>query len=58
MKFITPLTLRNITHRPVVTDMFELASEWSVEHIALAYMGNIDGFQLESGSLFYELLDK
>ncbi len=36
MKFITPLTLRNITHRPVVTDMFELASEWSVEHIALA----------------------
>jgi phosphopantothenoylcysteine decarboxylase/phosphopantothenate--cysteine ligase len=21
-KFITPLTLRNITHRPVVTDMF------------------------------------
>ncbi|MGD0779388.1 MAG: bifunctional phosphopantothenoylcysteine decarboxylase/phosphopantothenate--cysteine ligase CoaBC [Dehalococcoidales bacterium] len=35
-KFITPLTLRNITHRPVVTDMFELASEWSVEHVALA----------------------
>ncbi len=36
LKFITPLTLRNITHRPVVTDMFELASEWSVEHVALA----------------------
>jgi len=35
-KFITPLTLRNITHRPVVTDMFELASEHSLEHIALA----------------------
>jgi phosphopantothenoylcysteine decarboxylase/phosphopantothenate--cysteine ligase len=35
-RFITPLTLRNITHRPVVTDMFELASEWSVEHVALA----------------------
>jgi phosphopantothenoylcysteine decarboxylase/phosphopantothenate--cysteine ligase len=35
-KLITPLTLRNITHRPVVTDMFELASEYSVEHIALA----------------------
>jgi phosphopantothenoylcysteine decarboxylase / phosphopantothenate---cysteine ligase len=35
-KFITPLTLRNITHRPVVTDMFELASEWSEEHVALA----------------------
>jgi phosphopantothenoylcysteine decarboxylase/phosphopantothenate--cysteine ligase len=35
-KMITPLTLRNLTHRPVVTDMFELASEYSVEHIALA----------------------
>jgi phosphopantothenoylcysteine decarboxylase/phosphopantothenate--cysteine ligase len=35
-KFITPLTLRNITHRQVVTDMFEPASEWSEEHVALA----------------------
>jgi phosphopantothenoylcysteine decarboxylase / phosphopantothenate---cysteine ligase len=35
-KFITPLTMRNITHRPVVTDMFELASEYDVEHVALA----------------------
>jgi len=36
VKFVTPLTLRNITHRPVVTDMFALASEWSEEHVALA----------------------
>jgi phosphopantothenoylcysteine decarboxylase/phosphopantothenate--cysteine ligase len=35
-RLITPLTLRNITGRPVVTDMFEPASEYSVEHIALA----------------------
>ncbi len=35
-KLITPLTLRNITGRPVITDMFEPASEYSVEHIALA----------------------
>ncbi len=35
-KFIIPLTLRNITGRAVVTDMFELASEFSVEHVALA----------------------
>jgi phosphopantothenoylcysteine decarboxylase/phosphopantothenate--cysteine ligase len=35
-KFITPLTLRNLTGRPVVTDMFEMASEYSEEHIALA----------------------
>ncbi len=36
MKFITPLTLRSITHRPVVTDMFEPSSEYRAEHIALA----------------------
>jgi len=41
IKFITPLTLRNITHRPVVTDMFELASEWSVEHVALAEAADV-----------------
>jgi phosphopantothenoylcysteine decarboxylase/phosphopantothenate--cysteine ligase len=36
MQFVTPLTFRSITHRPVVTDMFDLASEFSVEHVALA----------------------
>ena len=35
-EFITPLTFRNITGRPVVTKMFDLASEFSVEHVALA----------------------
>ena len=35
-KFIAPLTLRSVTGRPVVTDMFEPASELSPEHIALA----------------------
>ena len=35
-KLITPLTLRNITGRPVVTSLWELASEYNVEHIALA----------------------
>ena len=35
-RFIAPLTLRNITGRPVVTDMWELSSEFSVEHVALA----------------------
>jgi phosphopantothenoylcysteine decarboxylase/phosphopantothenate--cysteine ligase len=35
-KFITALTLRNLTGRPVVTDMFELTSEYDEEHIALA----------------------
>ncbi len=35
-EFVTPLTFRNITGRPVVTTMWELASEYSVEHVALA----------------------
>jgi phosphopantothenoylcysteine decarboxylase/phosphopantothenate--cysteine ligase len=35
-EFVTPLSFRNITGRPVVTTMFELASEHSVEHVALA----------------------
>jgi phosphopantothenoylcysteine decarboxylase/phosphopantothenate--cysteine ligase len=35
-EFITPLTFRSITGRPVVTDMFELISEYSIEHVALA----------------------
>jgi phosphopantothenoylcysteine decarboxylase/phosphopantothenate--cysteine ligase len=35
-EFVTPLTFRSITHRPVVTEMFDLASEFSVEHVALA----------------------
>jgi phosphopantothenoylcysteine decarboxylase / phosphopantothenate---cysteine ligase len=40
-KFINPLTFRNITGRPVVTTMWELSSEYSVEHIALADAADI-----------------
>jgi phosphopantothenoylcysteine decarboxylase/phosphopantothenate--cysteine ligase len=40
-QFITPLTFRNITGRPVVTKMFELASEFSVEHVALAEAADV-----------------
>jgi phosphopantothenoylcysteine decarboxylase/phosphopantothenate--cysteine ligase len=40
-KFITPLTLRNLTGRPVVTDMFDMASEYSEEHIALAEAADV-----------------
>lgn len=35
-EFITPLTFRNLTGQPVVTDMFDINSEYSVEHVALA----------------------
>jgi len=41
IKFIAPLTLRNLTGRQVVTDMFDPASEWSVEHIALAEAADV-----------------
>ncbi len=35
-EFVTPLTFRSVTGWSVVTDMFELASEFSIEHVALA----------------------
>ena len=40
-KFVAPLTLRSITGRPVVTDMYELASEFSIEHVALAEAADV-----------------
>ncbi|MEE9400100.1 MAG: bifunctional phosphopantothenoylcysteine decarboxylase/phosphopantothenate--cysteine ligase CoaBC [Dehalococcoidales bacterium] len=40
-EFVTPLTLRSITGRPVVTDMFEPVTEYSIEHIALAEAADV-----------------
>ena len=40
-KFITPLTLRSLTGRPVVTSMWEPATEFSLEHIALAEAADV-----------------
>ncbi len=40
-RFVAPLTFRSITHRPVVTDMFEPAAEFSLEHIALSEAADI-----------------
>ena len=40
-EFINPMTFRVITGRPVVTEMFELASEFSVEHVALAEAADV-----------------
>ena len=36
LQFLTPLTFAAITHRPVVTSMFDPASELSINHIAAA----------------------
>jgi len=40
-EFISPLTFRAITGRPVAIEMFELASEFSLEHISLAEAANV-----------------
>ena len=40
-KFVAPLTFRSLTNRPVVTSMWELASEFSIEHVALAEAADI-----------------
>ena len=34
--FLSPLTFRSITHRPVVTDLFDPQSELSMDHVAIA----------------------
>ena len=40
-QFVTPLTFRSITHRPVVTDIFDTESELSIEHVALAERADV-----------------
>ena len=40
-EFITPLTFRSLTGRQVVTNMFELISEFSIEHVALAEAADV-----------------
>ncbi len=35
-KFVSSITFRSITHRPVVTDMFDPASELGIHHVAVA----------------------
>ncbi|MFO7773637.1 MAG: bifunctional phosphopantothenoylcysteine decarboxylase/phosphopantothenate--cysteine ligase CoaBC [Dehalococcoidia bacterium] len=36
IQFISPVTFRAITGRPVATEMFDPASEFSIEHVSLA----------------------
>jgi phosphopantothenoylcysteine decarboxylase/phosphopantothenate--cysteine ligase len=40
-QFISPITFRAITGRPLVTEMFDLASEFSIEHVSLAKAADI-----------------
>jgi phosphopantothenoylcysteine decarboxylase/phosphopantothenate--cysteine ligase len=41
LQFISPVTFRALTGRPVVTEMFDLASEFSIEHVSLARAADI-----------------
>jgi len=41
IEFVSPFTFWAITGRPVVTKMFDLASEFSIEHISLAKAADI-----------------
>ena len=36
LEFVTPLTFRSVTHRPVITNIFDPESPEAVEHVALA----------------------
>lgn len=40
-KFVSPLTLRAISHEPVVTDMFAEPDNWDTEHISLAQKADL-----------------
>ena len=39
--FITPLTFRSLTHRPVMTDLFDVQSEQAVAHVAMAQSADV-----------------
>lgn len=40
-EFVTSLSFGSITHRPVVTGMFQTTSEFSIEHVALAEVADL-----------------
>ncbi|MCH9010668.1 MAG: bifunctional phosphopantothenoylcysteine decarboxylase/phosphopantothenate--cysteine ligase CoaBC [Chloroflexi bacterium] len=39
--FVSPLSFRSITHRPVITDMFQPESELSINHVAIAERSDV-----------------
>jgi phosphopantothenoylcysteine decarboxylase/phosphopantothenate--cysteine ligase len=40
-KFISPLTLRSLTHRPVASDMWESSGEYRISHVSLAQAADV-----------------
>ena len=41
VNFLTPLTFQSITHRPVVTELFDPQSELSIDHVAIAERAHV-----------------
>ena len=41
LKFVSALTFRSITHRPVVSDIFATESELSINHVAIAERASV-----------------
>jgi len=41
VQFVSAITFRALTGRPVVTEMFDLASEFSIEHVSLAKSADV-----------------
>jgi phosphopantothenoylcysteine decarboxylase/phosphopantothenate--cysteine ligase len=41
IEFMSPVTFRALTGRPVVTEMFDLAAEFSIEHVSLAQAADV-----------------
>ncbi|HEX2946593.1 MAG TPA: bifunctional phosphopantothenoylcysteine decarboxylase/phosphopantothenate--cysteine ligase CoaBC [Clostridia bacterium] len=40
-KFVTPLTFRSLSHKPVMTDMFEEPAQWDIRHVSLAQKADL-----------------
>lgn len=40
-QFVAPLTFQAVTHRPVITDMFQLLEQTDIGHVSLAYRSDI-----------------
>lgn len=41
VKFVAPLTFRSLSHRPVITGMFEEPEKWDIIHMSLAQKADI-----------------
>jgi len=40
-KFVSALSFRSVTHRPVITDMWETPAEFNIEHVSLAERADV-----------------